>query len=110
MISLLAAASILIADPAQATLSPADAFDLSCAESTRWLTAHAPNEADSLRAFALSAFFLGRLSGRNPDVDWRQRFDSDAKSLPNDVAWHTKIASECLPLLRSMIPLPPNSN
>jgi hypothetical protein len=100
MIGVLLAVVIAAPSPANATLSPAEKFDLSCAESAGWVLARDSSTDGQANEFATAAFYLGRLSGREPDVDWKERVHSDAALLPNDQRWHVQVLMGCFPLMR----------
>jgi hypothetical protein len=100
MIGVLLAAVIPGPAPAAPALSAVEKSDLACAESAGWVLARDPTADGQANEFAAAAFYLGRLSGRDPSVDWKERVRSDAPTLPNDQRWHVKILVSCLPLMR----------
>jgi hypothetical protein len=102
MIGVLLAAVIGLPSPGgPAPLSAAEKFDLSCAESAGWVLARDTSADGQANEFATAAFYLGRLSGRDPNVDWKERVHTDARTLPDDQHWHVQVLVGCFPLMRS---------
>jgi hypothetical protein len=101
MIGVLLAVAIATPSPGNPAPLSADAkFDLSCAESAGWVLARDASAEGQANEFATAAFYLGRLSGRDPNVDWKERVHSDAATLPNDQHWHVQVLVGCFPLMR----------
>ena len=101
MLGVLLAAIIAAPSPGNpAPISAADRFDLACAESAGWVLARDKDAQGQANEFATAAFYLGRLSGRDPSVDWKARVQSDAPLLPNDQHWHVQVLMGCFPPMR----------
>jgi hypothetical protein len=82
--------------------------DLRCGESAAWIMDHADNDASKNHAFAMIAFYSGRLSVAAPDIDWNARFVRGMAELHDGEDPNARVLLVCLPQMTKALPHSPN--
>ena len=82
LLTSLAGALVLAASPQNADLKPADLADLQCLALTAYAAAIAEPDSEERAGIASGVtYYLGRLQGRTPEVDWLPRLRSFSETL-----------------------------
>ena len=88
-------------------ISPADRMDIACIQTATWLAAQdAKAGKPQTTARMMTIFFMGRLSGRSPSVQWVQVLDRELPTTSRSGSDHLRTMEQCMPIMREVLRVP----